>query len=66
VYTQDIECVILVAQALDAKIVMANDHTAFRVDGMPFTGHHTSILVVGGIPYIMEEITQNKLLVIRT
>lgn len=65
VFTQDINCAIHTAQALDAAAVMINDHTAFRVDWMPFAGHRTSGLGVGGIAYTMDEMTQDKLLVIR-
>ncbi len=66
VFTQDIDRALHTAQALDAAAVMINDHTAFRVDWMPFAGHRTSGLGIGGIPYTMEEMTQDKLLVIRT
>jgi len=66
VFTRDIDRALQTAQALDAAAVMINDHTAFRVDWMPFAGHRTSGLGVGGIPYTMEEMTQDKLLVIRT
>jgi len=66
VFTQDIDRAIHTAQSLDAAAIMINDHTAFRVDWMPFAGHRTSGLGVGGIPYTMEEMTQDKLLVINT
>lgn len=66
VFTHDIDRAIHTAQALDAAAVMINDHTAFRVDWMPFAGRRTSGLGVGGIPYTMEEMTQDKLFVIRT
>ncbi|GMR20650.1 MAG: hypothetical protein BMS9Abin36_1246 [Gammaproteobacteria bacterium] len=54
------------AQALDAEIVMANDHTVFRVDWMSFAEYRTSILGIGGIPCSMEEIRQDKIFVNRT
>ncbi len=66
VFTQDIDRAIHTAQALDAAAVMVNDHTAFRVDWMPFAGHRTSGLGIGGIPFTMEDMTQDKLFVIRT
>ena len=31
--------------------IMVNDHSAFRVDWMPFAGRKSSGLGVGGIPY---------------
>jgi len=53
-------------KTLDAAAVMVNDHTAFRVDWMPFAGRRTSGLGTGGIPYTMEDMTQKKLVVIKT
>lgn len=66
VFTQDIDRAMHTAQALDAAAVMINDHTAFRVDWMPFAGHRSSGLGIGGIPYTMEDMTKDKLFVIRT
>jgi len=64
VFTRDIHRAFQSALRLDAAAVMMNDHTAFRVDWMPFAGHRTSGLGVGGIPYTMAEMTHDKLLVI--
>jgi acyl-CoA reductase-like NAD-dependent aldehyde dehydrogenase len=36
---------------LNASAVMVNDHTAFRVDWMPFGGRNSSGMGVGGIQY---------------
>lgn len=66
VFTQDIDRAFHAAKSLDAAAVMVNDHTAFRVDWMPFAGHRTSGLGVGGIPHTMQEMTQEKLIVIKT
>ncbi len=66
VFTQDINRAIHTAQTLNAAAVMINDHTAYRVDWMPFSGHRTSGLGTGGIAYTMDEMTQDKLLVIKT
>lgn len=49
---------------LDASAVMLNDHTAFRVDGMPFAGLRTSGLGVGGISHTIEDMQIEKMLVI--
>jgi acyl-CoA reductase-like NAD-dependent aldehyde dehydrogenase len=51
---------------LDAAAVMVNDHTAFRVDWMPFAGLKESGLGVGGIQYTMEDMQIKKLVVIRS
>ena len=64
IFTLDINRAIYAAQMLDAAAVIVNDHSAFRVDWMPFAGHRTSGLGVGGIAYTMDEMTQDKLLVI--
>lgn len=52
-----------VVQGLDAATVMVNDHTAFRVDWMPFGGHKQSGLGVGGLGYTMRDYTKHKLVV---
>jgi acyl-CoA reductase-like NAD-dependent aldehyde dehydrogenase len=49
--------------ALDASAVMINDHTAFRVDWMPFAGLRESGLGVGGIPYTLRDMQVRKLIV---
>jgi len=46
--------------------VMVNDHTAFRVDWMPFGGHRQSGLGLGGISYTMREMTVERMVVFRS
>jgi acyl-CoA reductase-like NAD-dependent aldehyde dehydrogenase len=46
--------------------VMVNDHTAFRVDGMPFAGLRQSGLGVGGIPYTIDDMQIDKMMVIKS
>ncbi len=45
---------------------MVNDHTAFRVDWMPFAGLKRSGLGVGGIPATMSDMEIEKMTVIRS
>lgn len=45
---------------------MINEHTAFRVDWMPFAGLKQSGLGVGGIPYTMRDMQIEKLMVLRS
>ncbi len=45
---------------------MVNDHTAFRVDWMPFGGANTSGLGMGGIRNSMDEMSKEKLVVIKS
>jgi Aldehyde dehydrogenase family len=54
-----------VAQRLDASAVMVNDHTAFLTDWMPFAGQRQSGYGIGGIPWSMREMTQEKMVVLR-
>jgi acyl-CoA reductase-like NAD-dependent aldehyde dehydrogenase len=48
---------------LDASAVMVNDHTAFRVDWMPFAGLRESGHGAGGIPYTFREMQIDKMFV---
>lgn len=64
VYTNDLQVAMDAYRKLDASAVMVNDHSAFRVDWMPFAGLRASGHGVGGIPYTMHEMTIEKMLVI--
>jgi acyl-CoA reductase-like NAD-dependent aldehyde dehydrogenase len=66
VFTRDLDTALRCCRRLSASTVMVNDHTAFRVDWMPFAGLKESGLGVGGIPYTMEEMQIKKLIVIRS
>jgi len=63
VFTRDIATAMRAFERLDASAVMLNDHTAFRVDWMPFAGLRESGLGVGGIPYTYHEMQIEKMLV---
>ena len=65
VFSTDIGPAMRVARRLDASTVLVNDHTAFRTDWMPFAGRRQSGYGVGGIPYSMEEMSQDKMVVLR-
>jgi len=65
IFTRDIDIALQTAQKLNASAVMINDHTAFRVDWMPFGGRDESGIGTGGIPYSMKEMTREKLLVLK-
>ena len=53
-------------RGLDASAVMMNDHTAFRVDWMPFAGRRQSGYGIGGIGHTMKDMTQEKMMVLPT
>ncbi len=66
IFTKDIDTAFKAAKSLNALAVMINDHTAFRVDWMPFGGTKKSGLGVGGIGYTMKDMTLEKLLVFKS
>jgi hypothetical protein len=56
----------IVAERLVASAVMVNDHTTFRTDWMPFAGRRQTGYGVGGIPWTMREMTEQKMIVFKT
>lgn len=66
VFTKDLDIALDTVKKLNANAVMVNDHTAFRVDWMPFGGRDESGIGMGGIPYSMHEMTREKLMVIKS
>ena len=66
VFTRDIDAAMHVVRGLDASAVMVNDHTAFRVDWMPFAGLRQSGLGVGGIPYTYRDMRIEKMCVVKS
>jgi len=66
VYTNDLNDALDTSNKLNATAVMINDHTAFRVDWMPFGGRDASGIGMGGIQYSMHEMTREKMLVIKS
>lgn len=66
VFTKNIDIALDTVKKLNATAVMVNDHTAFRVDWMPFGGRDSSGFGMGGIPYSMHEMTREKMMVIKS
>jgi acyl-CoA reductase-like NAD-dependent aldehyde dehydrogenase len=66
VFTSNLDTMLRIYRRIDASAVMVNDHTAFRIDGMPFAGLRESGLAVGGIPYTIEDMQIEKMLVIKS
>lgn len=66
VFSESIDNALRVSSALVASAVMINDHTAFRDDVMPFAGLRESGLGTGGIPYTLEDMQVNKMVVINS
>ncbi|NVJ53611.1 MAG: aldehyde dehydrogenase family protein [Campylobacteraceae bacterium] len=66
VFTKNIDKALKAVKRLNGTTVMVNDHTAFRVDWMPFGGAKTSGLGLGGIPDSMNEMQNQKMMVIKS
>jgi acyl-CoA reductase-like NAD-dependent aldehyde dehydrogenase len=64
-FTQRLDTATKLICSLDATAVMINDHTAFRVDWMPFAGRRQSGYGTGGIGHTMHDMTQDKMAVIK-
>lgn len=66
VCTINIDTALYASSRLNASAVMVNDHTAFRVDWMPFAGLKESGYGVGGIPHTYRDMQIEKMTVIRS
>ena len=65
IFSNDIDQIMNFYKKINASAVFHNDHTAFRVDWMPFTGLKHSGHGVGGIKYTMHEMQIEKMMVLR-
>jgi acyl-CoA reductase-like NAD-dependent aldehyde dehydrogenase len=65
VFTENLRTAFDAAERLAASAVMINDHTAFRTDWMPFAGRRQSGYGIGGIPWTMREMSEQKMIVFR-
>ena len=65
VFTNDLNVALTAQHKLEASAVMVNDHTAFRVDWMPFAGRKQSGYNVGGIAYTMHDMSEEKMVVVK-
>lgn len=64
-FTKDITKALRIAKDISTMTFVINNHTAFRVDQMPFGGHKRSGLGMGGVRYAMEELTRMKQIIIK-
>lgn len=64
VFSRNMTTAMHACHALDASAVMINEHTAFRVDWMPFAGLRQSGLGVGGIPYTLHDMQTRKMIIL--
>lgn len=66
IFTKNIDKALHAYKQLNASAVMINDHTAFRVDWMPFAGLRHSGLGVGGIPHTYHDMQIKKMMVLKS
>lgn len=66
VFAQDLDVALELSRKLNGTTVLVNDHTAFRVDWMPFGGVGPSGLSRGGIPESMQDMSLERLVVFRS
>ncbi len=64
-FTNRLDRALEIGRQLHGMSVMINDHTAFRVDWMPFGGHRDSGLNLGGIEHSMRDMTIERMIVFR-
>jgi acyl-CoA reductase-like NAD-dependent aldehyde dehydrogenase len=64
VFTAQLDTALHCYKHLNASAVMVNDHSAFRVDNMPFAGLKQSGLGVGGIQHTIRDMQIEKMLVL--
>ncbi len=64
-FTNRLDRALDIGRRLHGMAVMVNDHTAFRVDWMPFGGHRDSGLNLGGIEHSMRDMTIERMIVFR-
>lgn len=65
VFSKNLDVTFNAIENLNGLAVMVNDHTAFRVDWMPFGGYKQSGLGVGGIGHTLKDMTIEKMFVIK-
>ena len=65
IFSREIDPALRAARHLVASSVMVNDHSAFRTDWMPFSGRKQSGFGTGGIPHTMNDMLQDKMVVLR-
>ena len=64
VFSNDYTEIMNAINGLDGSAIMVNEHSAFRVDWMPFAGRNRSGLGVGGIAHTLEDMSQSKMAVL--
>ena len=66
ILSRNLDFILRCNRRIDAATIMINDHTAYRVDWMPFAGLKQSGYGVGGIPFTFEDMQIEKLTIVRS
>lgn len=66
IYSNNMNVITKAYNELEASAITVNENTAFRVDWMPFAGRRSAGHGIGGIGHTMMEMTQYKMMVIKT
>lgn len=66
IFTNDLSAAMRASEGLDAGGIMINDSSDYRFDGMPFGGFKYGSLGREGVRFAYEEMTQPKVVCIRT
>ena len=64
VFSNDYNEIMSAINGLDGSAIMVNEHSAVRVDWMPFAGRKRAGLGVGGIAQTLEDMSQSKMAVL--
>lgn len=64
-FSYDLEKIRHVTERLEAATVLVNEHTAFRVDWMPFGGYRDAGLGSGDFQSTMAQMSREKLMIVR-
>jgi acyl-CoA reductase-like NAD-dependent aldehyde dehydrogenase len=64
-FTNDLSTALKLAKMNTSMTFVINNHTAFRVDQMPFGGHKESGLGMGGVQYAIHEMSRLKQIIIK-
>lgn len=65
IFTENLSTAMRLTDKLESMTIIVNNHSAFRVDRMPFGGHKLSGLGMGGVKYSINEMTRIKQVIIK-
>ncbi len=66
IFSNNLNVIMQAYKHIDAAAVVVNDHTAFRVDWMPFAGRRSAGVGSGGVADTMHEMLNYKMIIIKS